>query len=51
MECVYLSVLGQVVVQQLGVLLLVGGEDVEEGGRSVASRGSSRVEGPRASQC
>lgn len=44
-----LSVLGQMVVQQLGVRLLVGGQDVEEGSRGVA-RGSSRVQGACAPQ-
>lgn len=45
-----LSILGQVVVQQLGVWLLVGRQDVEEGGRRVTSRGPSGVEGARAPQ-
>lgn len=43
-----LSVLGQVVVQQLGVCLLVR-QDVEEGGRCIATRDPSSVK-PCASQ-
>lgn len=40
----YLSVLGQMMVQHLGVGLLVGRlQDVEEGGGSVATRGPSRT--------
>lgn len=44
-----LSVLGQVMVQQLGVGLLVR-HDVKEGGRGVASRGPAGIQRPRAPQ-
>lgn len=45
----YLSILGEVVVQQLGVGLLVR-QDVEEGSWCVGSRSCSRVQGSRAPQ-
>lgn len=47
-EC-YLSILSEVVMQQLGVGLLVR-QDVEEGSWCVGSRSCSRVQGPRAPQ-
>lgn len=46
----YLSVLSEVVVQQLGVRLLVR-QDVEEGGRCIASGSRSRVQRPWPPQC
>lgn len=45
-----LSLLSQVVVVVQQLLLLLVGQDVEEGGRGVASSGPSRVQGPRAPQ-
>lgn len=48
-QCGYLSILSEVVMQQLGVGLLVR-QDVEERSWCVGSRGCSRVQGPRAPQ-
>lgn len=45
----YLAVLLQVMVQDLGVRLLVGGQDVHEGGGRVGSS-CGRIDGPPASQ-
>lgn len=47
---VYLSVLCEVMVQQLGVGLLVRWQDVQEGSRGV-TRSTPRVQGPRSPQC
>lgn len=46
----YLSILSEVVVQQLGVRLLVR-QDVEEGGWCIASRSPSRVQRSWTPQC
>lgn len=49
MDSIYLSVLSEVVVQQLGVGLLVRWQDVEEGSRGV-TRGTAGVQGARPTQ-
>lgn len=46
---IHLSVLSEVVVQQLGVGLLVWRQDVKEGSRSV-TRGTAGVQGARPTQ-
>lgn len=48
-HAVYLSVLCEMMVQQLGVGLLVWWEDMQEGSRGI-TRSTSRVQGPRSSQ-
>lgn len=47
---VYLSVLCEVMVQQLGVGLLVRWQDVQEGSRGV-TRSTPGVQGPCSTQC
>lgn len=48
-KAVYLSILCEMMVQQLGVRLLVWWQDMQEGGRSI-TRSTSRVQGPCPSQ-
>lgn len=48
-KAVYLSVLCEMMVQQLGVRLLVWWQDMQEGGRSI-TRSTSRVQVPCPSQ-
>lgn len=48
-KAVYLSILCEMMVQQLGVRLLVWWQDMKEGGRSI-TRSTARVQGPRPSQ-